>query len=508
MVQQTNNKWNDSASQNFSHPFQYGEEARKTLDSLLSGNEGAAKYPGPRVSGYYEESREDGQKKYVAFDNRTLDCYVEEFDEEWQAALYAGTTLSYGEIVEDAPKERQWSIARIETPHGTEDVLVSSLEREVMEHVSQYLEEVGSTAKVTGAKLYDPELYGTELDDEGKQTMHFLVELSDPKQKEREDNVFNGLHEDPLTLYHHGVDINPILPYQSGTIDEYLRKNKDHSIPENMTFQEMANDITERSLAQLQRAAEKNGGIVVLSDPVEVQYTTISNGDILSDNVVAVSESGTFYAVPEGETVDEDYDFEEDPDGVLLTLDSTELEIRSLAEVADRVDMEHGSRLQEAHLLIQESMNEIASAIGDKTLFPHASNEFQYDDPDCVSVQYNSIKSMTADEIEWSNGTKSSIEDLLESEIPILADAVKEWSQDIRNYSPTPRILNPSLSAKQPVATAEVDGRTREFSLANLAKIDLIKLRNQSQPEREQFLTKFISEELANTNSRTNSIHR
>ena len=68
-----------------------GKEAEKVLTKILDDREKetnngvvSEKYPEPFVSGYYQED-----KRWVAFDNTSGDCWVEDYPSEKSAAKYA-----------------------------------------------------------------------------------------------------------------------------------------------------------------------------------------------------------------------------------------------------------------------------------------------------------------------------------------------------------------------------------------------------------------------------------
>lgn len=83
----------------------YGEVAQRICNYILThaieheshreGQRGMllwdswTEYPKPYVNGYFEE-----EGKWVAFDNTTGDCWVEDFDTEDQARLYAMNIVS------------------------------------------------------------------------------------------------------------------------------------------------------------------------------------------------------------------------------------------------------------------------------------------------------------------------------------------------------------------------------------------------------------------------------
>jgi len=64
-----------------------GKKAKSTLDGILAEAEGTP-YPAPYVTGYFKEKGPRPEIEYVAFDNTTRDCWVEEFETAEEAAAW------------------------------------------------------------------------------------------------------------------------------------------------------------------------------------------------------------------------------------------------------------------------------------------------------------------------------------------------------------------------------------------------------------------------------------
>lgn len=72
--------------------------------------------------------------------------------------------------------------------------------------------------------VIDARVYTDRYKDQGDPVFNVLVEYSGDI---REDDLFNALHEEPVKLFGIEVDINPIKPEKSGTIDSYLKSLED-----------------------------------------------------------------------------------------------------------------------------------------------------------------------------------------------------------------------------------------------------------------------------------------
>lgn len=86
----------------------------------------------------------------------------------------------------------------------------------VEEYVNAKLSENDFDASVRGIVISGSRCRGLE----GKASdLDVVMELSG---NEREDDLFNLLHEDNFKLGEVPVDINPITKYKTGTLEEYL----------------------------------------------------------------------------------------------------------------------------------------------------------------------------------------------------------------------------------------------------------------------------------------------
>lgn len=90
------------------------------------------------------------------------------------------------------------------------------IEEMVEEYARAKLMEIGCDASVQGVAILGSRCRGLE----GKHSdLDVVVELSG---NEREDDLFNLLHEDDFSIGGVKVDINPIMKNKSGTLEEYV----------------------------------------------------------------------------------------------------------------------------------------------------------------------------------------------------------------------------------------------------------------------------------------------
>lgn len=83
----------------------------------------------------------------------------------------------------------------------------------IREDITSAIESIDESIKINGMRFYQPP------EDDGK--LHLAVEYE--ADNWREDGLFNALSEERFTLYGREVDVNPITPNKSGTLDEYIK---------------------------------------------------------------------------------------------------------------------------------------------------------------------------------------------------------------------------------------------------------------------------------------------
>ena len=93
----------------------------------------------------------------------------------------------------------------------------SEIEEMVICYVKEVFAWLDIEAEIVDLALYGSRCRGMECEDSD---IDVVVEIH--SENEREDNLFNILNEDRLTIAGIEVDINPILPQATGTLSEYL----------------------------------------------------------------------------------------------------------------------------------------------------------------------------------------------------------------------------------------------------------------------------------------------
>jgi len=100
--------------------------------------------------------------------------------------------------------------------HRIDGLSATEIEELVEEYVNAKLNESDFDASIRGVVLSGSRCRGLE----GKHSdLDVVVEL---RGNEREDDLFNLLHEDKFFIGEVKVDINPITAYKTGTLEEYL----------------------------------------------------------------------------------------------------------------------------------------------------------------------------------------------------------------------------------------------------------------------------------------------
>lgn len=90
------------------------------------------------------------------------------------------------------------------------------------------------------------------------------------------------------------------------------------------TFIENYNNFKRNIINQIvSKVSKRKNGILVLSSPIEMDYSSMDNGWCL-DYLGAIAEDGTAYFIVEGEKVPRNYDFEEDEDDIVVAYMSLE----------------------------------------------------------------------------------------------------------------------------------------------------------------------------------------
>lgn len=98
----------------------------------------------------------------------------------------------------------------------------AEIEEIISEFVAGRLEGCGIKAEIAGIAISGSRCRG--LEHEGSD-LDVVVEL---QTKEREDVLFDILNEDAPSIGDIPVDINPITPQRTGTLDEYLPRVEEY----------------------------------------------------------------------------------------------------------------------------------------------------------------------------------------------------------------------------------------------------------------------------------------
>lgn len=120
----------------------------------------------------------------------------------------------------DKPRKYQFDPA---FPDGKN--LTDELADSIREDIRNAIGDIDKNIKINGMRFYQPP------ENDGK--LHLAVEYE--ADNWREDDIFNALAEEHFVLDGKEVDVNPITPAKSGTLDEYIKivENADKIIMEN-----------------------------------------------------------------------------------------------------------------------------------------------------------------------------------------------------------------------------------------------------------------------------------
>ncbi len=136
----------------------------------------------------------------------------------------------------------------------------SDIEEFVTSMSNELFEEAGYDVRIMGIAISGSRCRGIETDSSD------LDVVFEYEGTEREDDVFNLLHEEPLTIGSVEVDINPIRECESGTLGEYLKRAEDYLEEKSKTsrksvkakLQEMKNESKRINVKSDMKDKEKN----------------------------------------------------------------------------------------------------------------------------------------------------------------------------------------------------------------------------------------------------------
>ena len=152
----------------------------------------------------------NGAKGNITKESKLIPLDYDEVAEQADIANMAGPTVYSSRVIMEFKAKTEECFQPIDGLGATE------IEEMVEEYVNAKLSENDFDATVRGVVISGSRCRGLE----GKSSdLDVVVELSG---EEREDDLFNLLHEDKLKIGGVPVDINPITKYKTGTLEEYL----------------------------------------------------------------------------------------------------------------------------------------------------------------------------------------------------------------------------------------------------------------------------------------------
>lgn len=112
----------------------------------------------------------------------------------------------------------------------------AEIEETVLSYAQSMVDEAGYEVQVMAARVYGSRTAGMENENSD---VDVVIEFQGDIQ---EDDFFNMLHEDGLSIGGMTVDINPITAEKSGTIEEYLARANEYLEEKVKSFREAASD--------------------------------------------------------------------------------------------------------------------------------------------------------------------------------------------------------------------------------------------------------------------------
>lgn len=112
----------------------------------------------------------------------------------------------------------------------------ADIEETVLAYAQSIADEAGYHVEVMAARVYGSRTAGIEKENSD---VDVVIEFQGDI---REDDFFNMLHEDGLSIGGMAVDINPVTAEKSGTIEEYLARANEYLEEKVKSFREAASD--------------------------------------------------------------------------------------------------------------------------------------------------------------------------------------------------------------------------------------------------------------------------
>lgn len=194
-------------------------------------------------------------------DNLYLRCHLGDYTKDSGRRFVAPTGEELQNFIEETYNNLHGIVAEKETPvyniNGTE-YTQETIETLITEDIQNVLNTLSHVPVIEGVRLYqNPEQTGT---------INILLQYSSKNNdvKWSEDSLFNVLAQEELTFNGMPVDVNPITPEKSGTIEQYLKHfeslgvtNENEAIvkqaemiDEQFDFAKLADDICQQSYEQ------------------------------------------------------------------------------------------------------------------------------------------------------------------------------------------------------------------------------------------------------------------
>ncbi len=153
------------------------------------------------------------------------------------AVLDGFISLARAEILERENNRKLLPVSDMTQPETSlNNMSRADIEETVLDYAQSIMDEAGYEVQVMAARIYGSRTAGIENENSD---VDVVIEFQGDI---REDDFFNMLHEDGLSIGGMTVDINPITAEKSGTIEEYLARANEYLEEKVKSFREAASD--------------------------------------------------------------------------------------------------------------------------------------------------------------------------------------------------------------------------------------------------------------------------
>lgn len=153
------------------------------------------------------------------------------------AVLDGFISLVRAEILERENNRKLLPVSDMTQPETSlNNMSRADIEETVLAYAQSMADEAGYDVQVMAARVYGSRTAGIENENSD---VDVVIEFQGDI---REDDFFNMLHEDGLSIGGMTVDINPITAEKSGTIEEYLARANEYLEEKVKSFREAASD--------------------------------------------------------------------------------------------------------------------------------------------------------------------------------------------------------------------------------------------------------------------------